>query len=71
MKGGVKMECCTPRGIALKLLIVGLVLVLVRLYTAWDIWVVIGTILIIKAVVLFMMPASRYNAIDNKTKKKK
>jgi len=62
------MENWNPRGIALKFLILGIVLILVRLYTAWDIWVVIGTILIIKAILLFIMPACRCGV---KPKKKK
>ena len=61
------MEGFNHRHIAIKLLIVGIVLVLVRLYTAWDIWVVIGTILIIKAILLFIMPTCCCSA---KTKKK-
>jgi len=59
---------CSPRCIASKLLILGLVLVLARLYTEWDIWVVIGTILIIKAVVLFLMPAGCCNTSNKKKK---
>jgi len=42
---------------AMNLLIMGIVLVLVRLYKPdWDIWVVIGTLLVIKAALLFIMP---------------
>jgi len=69
--GGEKMECCNPRSFALKLLIVGIVLVLVRLYTEWDIWVVLGVILIIKAILLFVMPRSDCDMPNVKTKKKK
>jgi len=50
------MEHHNPKHIAIKLLVIGLILVLVRLYTSWDIWVVIGAILIIKAIILFIMP---------------
>ncbi len=49
-------NCCTPRCIAAKLLILGIILVLVRLYTQWDIWIVLGVILIIKAIIMFIMP---------------
>ena len=51
------------------MLVLGLVLVLVRLYTAWDIWIVLGAILIIKAVVMFVMPTCKCN-VDTKKKKK-
>jgi hypothetical protein len=50
------MKECIPQCIAVKLLIIGIVLILVRMYTTWDIWVVIGTILIIKALMMFIMP---------------
>ncbi len=63
------MECCTPKCMAVKMLVLGLVLVLVRLYTAWDIWIVLGAILIIKAVVMFVMPTCKCN-VDTKKKKK-
>lgn len=62
------MEGFNHRHIAIKLLIVGAILVLVRSYTEWDIWVVIGAILVIKAILLFIMPTCDCNA---KTKKKK
>jgi hypothetical protein len=62
------MDECQPKCMAVKLLIIGLILILVRLYTAWDIWVVLGAILIVKAVVLFFMPKCSCNI---KTKKKK
>ncbi|MFH1182318.1 MAG: hypothetical protein V1702_05135 [Candidatus Woesearchaeota archaeon] len=42
--------------IACKLLVLGIVLILVRLYTSWDMWVVIGTLAVIKGILLFMMP---------------
>ncbi|MBL7054972.1 hypothetical protein ISS05_04410 [Candidatus Woesearchaeota archaeon] len=51
------MHDCTPKCMAAKLLVLGAVLILVRLYTAWDIWVVIGTLLVIKALVIFIMPS--------------
>ncbi len=38
------------------MLIVGIVLILVRLYTGWDIWVVIGAILVIKALLILLIP---------------
>jgi hypothetical protein len=44
---------------AWKMLIVGLVFILARLYTTWDIWVVIGVLMIIKALMMFMMPVKK------------
>ena len=41
---------------ALKMLVLGIVLILARLYTDWDIWVVIGVLVIIKAIIVFFMP---------------
>jgi len=52
-------ECCSSRMWAIKLLILGIILILVRLYTTWDIWVVLGVILIIKALVMFLMPMGK------------
>jgi len=50
------MEDCTPKCWAMKLLVLGIVLILVRIYTAWDIWVVLGVILIIKGFLVMIMP---------------
>lgn len=49
-------DCCTPGCKGIKLLVLGIVLILVRLYTAWDIWMVVGVLLILKALMLFIMP---------------
>ena len=54
--------------IAGKMLILGIILILVRLYTSWDIWIVIGALLIIKAVVHFAVP---HTCCEESTKKKK
>ena len=53
------MEGCCKNMWAWKMLIVGLVFILVRLYTAWDIWVVIGVLMTIKALMMFMMPVKK------------
>jgi membrane-bound ClpP family serine protease len=50
------MEGCTPQCKAMKLLVFGIVLILVRLFTTWDIWVVIGALLVIKGLLMLMMP---------------
>jgi hypothetical protein len=47
---------CNPMCKGAKLLVLGLVLILVRQYTTWDIWVVIGVLAILKALMLFFMP---------------
>ena len=49
-------NCCTPKCIGIKLLIFGLILILASLYTTWNIWIVIGVLLIIKAIIMFIMP---------------
>ena len=50
------MKECTTQCMATKLLVIGIILILVRLYTNWDIWLVIGAILAIKGILLFFMP---------------
>jgi len=62
------MEDCTPRCWAMKLLVLGIVLILVRMYTAWDIWVVLGVLLIVKGILMFIMPRC---ACQTKPKSKK
>lgn len=52
-------HCCNPKLMALKLVILGLVLILVRLYTAWDIWIVLGVIVILKALMILIMPVKK------------
>jgi len=55
-----------PRFMATKLLVLGIVLIVVRLYTEWDIWVVFGVIVIIKAILMFIMPLGRYQVKPKK-----
>jgi membrane-bound ClpP family serine protease len=61
-------ECCSPRCWAAKLLVVGIILILVRLYTVWDIWVVLGVLLIIKAIIMFIMPTCMCQTKSSKKK---
>ena len=51
---------------AVKLLVLGLVLILARLYTSWDMWLVVGVLLLIKAVVMFIMPVCPCNVKGKK-----
>jgi membrane-bound ClpP family serine protease len=62
------IDCCTPRCIATKLLIFGIILILVRLFTGWDIWVVIGVLLIIKAILMYIIPVCPCNSKSGKKK---
>jgi len=51
---------CTPQCHAIKMMVIGIVLILVRLYAKqWDIWVVLGAIIAIKGLVTFAMPACK------------
>ena len=59
---------CTPQCMAMKLLVFGAILILVRLYTAWDIWVVLGALLVIKGLLLFIMPNCACNTKEPKKK---
>ena len=45
-----------PKDMAIKLLVVGIILILVRIYTRWDMWIVISVLLIIKAIIMLVMP---------------
>lgn len=42
---------------AMKMVVVGVIIILVRLLTTWDIWIVLGTLAIIKGLIMFFMPA--------------
>ncbi|MBU0457535.1 MAG: hypothetical protein ABH824_06090 [Nanoarchaeota archaeon] len=59
----------TSKSKAAKLAVLGVVLILVRLYTVWDIWIVIGALILIKALLLLVM--SCYPCTKDAKKKKK
>lgn len=60
-------ECCDPKMMALKMLVLGIILIVVRMFTTWDIWIVIGVLAIIKAAMIFFMPCK----CDEKPAKRK
>jgi hypothetical protein len=64
------MEGCKPYCIATKLLVAGIVLILVTLFTTWNIWIVIGAMLIIKAIIMFIAPNCCCHKKEEEKKKK-
>lgn len=50
------MEYHSHKCIATKMLIVGIVLILVRIYTQWDMWIVIAILILIKGLIMLFMP---------------
>ena len=59
--GGVIMDstCCDGycgKCHAAKFIVVGIVLILVKWYTQWDIWVVLGVLLVLKGIMKLAMP---------------
>ncbi len=53
---GEHMRYC----IGIKWIVVGLILILVRMYTTWDIWIVLGVLIILKGIMKFFMPMYPY-----------
>lgn len=53
------MEGHMSKHFAAKFLIAGIVIILVRLYTHWDIWVVIGALMIAKAILMLAHPCKK------------
>lgn len=51
---------------AVKALVAGIIIILVRLYTTWDIWVVIGALMIIKALIMFVHPCDKKEKVKKK-----
>lgn len=59
-KGGdIMAECywgiCT-KCMAAKLIVVGLVLIINQLYFGWDVWIVIGVLIVLKGVLKLVKP---------------
>jgi len=61
-------ECCSSKCWAMKLLVVGLVFILNQYLFKFDIWVVIGVIMIIKAIMMFIMPTCMCQTKSGKKK---
>ena len=50
------MEHSDPKCMAMELLVLGVILIVVRTYTNWDIWVVVGALLVLKALWIYFNP---------------
>lgn len=53
-----------------KMIVVGIILILVRLYTQWDIWVVLGVLFVLKGSVMLMRPTCGHTEVKPAKKKK-
>lgn len=52
---------------AVMLFIFGLVILLARLYTKWDIWIVLGVLMIVKALLMAVMSMCCQGKEEKKT----
>ena len=52
-------NCCDgicAKCLSMKYIVAGVVIILVRIYTNWDIWIVLGTMVAIKGLLKLAMP---------------
>ena len=54
---------------SMKYIILGVVLIAVRWYTPWDIWVVLGVLLILKGIMKMAMPMCGHCKPESSMKK--
>ena len=66
MHEGICNKCCSA-----KLIVIGIIVVVVRLYTALDIWVVLGALLILKGLLHMIKPTCGHVEAKPVSKKKK
>lgn len=49
-------NCCTPKCKSMKLLIMGIAIILLDTYTDLNLWLIVGVLLILKAVLVLLVP---------------
>lgn len=61
-------DCCTPGCKAMKMIVLGIVLILIRWLTNWDIWIVLGVIAILLGIKVLIWPVCPCHANLKKRK---